>query len=298
MQRGSDAAQPVASRLGGRGITSAAVVGYFSLRATTTGFGTVKLPGGRPDRWSASEVTDLGLAELRAPAPPQYLWLHYFDAHVPYPAIPADLAVPAIAYPSLAYLARLAFIDREIGRLLDVLDLTSPGRTAFLVTADHGEGLGEHGVEYHGVTTYESIVHVPAFLVAPGVAPGTHDGVASHRDVAATILGAFGAVAGSDAELFGRSWLRLRAEPGAALHRFVVTRSAGATTLYHGFASPTVAIVEGRYKFAKSFGNGFRVMFDVNADPGEEHNVEPEHPEEARAMERELELYRDLDAYP
>lgn len=300
MQRGSDTGLPAATRLGRRGITSSAIIGYFTLADAAAGFNLVQVPNAYKQRWSASEVTERGMNELRAAPPPRYLWLHYFDAHWPYVPVPADVAEPALAYPKPGYLAELSFIDREIGRLLDALESTGGlARTAILVTSDHGEAFGEHGVEYHGVTAYEPIVHVPAILVAPGVAPGVHGALVSHRDVGPTVLGVFGVAASApDAELFGRSWLRLRGEPGAALHRFVITRSARSTTVYHGFTGPMAAIVEGRFKLAKAFGDGFRVMFDLDIDPGENNNVETQHPAEALALERKLELYRDLDAYP
>jgi arylsulfatase A-like enzyme len=177
------------------------------------------------------------------------------------------------------YVARLAFIDREIGRLVDALDADGRlDRTALVVVSDHGEALGSHGLEFHGLSTYEALVHVPAVLVAPGVARGAYSGLASHRDLAATIPAAFGLGESEDAELFGRSWFRLRAAPRPRLHRFEVARSS--------------------LKLTKTFEDGLRDLFDVVADPGEIEDLEPTHAADAARLERELELYRDLDAYP
>jgi arylsulfatase A-like enzyme len=168
-----------------------------------------------------------------------------------------------------------------------------------IVTADHGESLGEHGVHFHGRTTWEPIVRVPAIFVAPTVVPGTYDGLVTHRDIPSTILGVFGAsVAEGDGEVFGRSWLRLRREPRPDVHRFVVTRSDRVLTLVRGASVPQAAIIEGDLKLTKTFEDGLREMYDLRADPGEERDVEPMRAGEAGALEHQLERYRDLDVYP
>jgi hypothetical protein len=301
-QRGHDRGEPAATRLSRHAVTSTHLGSYFSEvpLVYATGFDEVRTPDRQKLRWDAAEVTDHALADLaQAGAHPHYLWAHYYDAHTPYVAIPADVATPGVAYPRPAYLARLAFIDRELGRLVDALDADGRlARTALVVVSDHGEALGSHGLEFHGLSTYEPLIHVPAVLVAPGVAPGVYNGLASHRDLAATIPAAFGVGESGDAELFGRSWFRLRAAPRARLHRFVITRSARTLTVHRGFLTPQMAIIEGQLKLTKTFEDGFRDLFDVVADPGELENLEPTHAADAAALEHQLELYRDLDAYP
>lgn len=300
VQRGWDGGVPAAARLSRRGVTSTAILSFqmANVPAMARGFDTLQgaAPGGR---WTAAEVTERALADLRAHPGPHYLWAHYYDAHAPYPIDTSEGPRRSAAH--RAYQDQVTILDREIGRLLAAVEAGDPGlrRTVVVVTADHGEALGEHGVDFHGFTTWESIVHVPAILVAPGVTPGTYDGLVTHRDLASTALGVFGAVAvESDAELFGRSWLRLRAAPRPALHRFVVTRSDRVLTLLRGAAIPQAAIVEGSLKLTKTFEDGLREMYDLSADPGEERDVEPMRATEAGRLERHLELYRDLDGYP
>ena len=79
------------------------------------------------------------------------------------------MPAPRLPYPRPEYVARLAFIDRELGRLVDALEADGRlARTALVIVSDHGEGLGSHGLEFHGLSTYEPIIHVPtgqAFLI-------------------------------------------------------------------------------------------------------------------------------------
>ena len=141
------------------------------------------------------------------------------------------------------------------------------------------------------------LVHVPGFMLEPGLAARplrwARPRIATSRR---RILGAFGQVARDPAsERFGRSWLRLRAAPAAPLHRFVVTRSSRAVAL-SGFVMPMAAIVEDHYKLVVTFEDGLVELYNLAADPGEEHDLGAhlERPE----LRRELELYRDLDGFP
>ena len=95
-------------------------------------------------------------------------WVHVFDAHSPYRP-PQEFAA---AYSSQPYYGEIAFIDRELGRLFDRLSsLSRP--TLVIVTADHGESLGEHGELTHGMFAYEATLHVPLIVarVDPHAAP-------------------------------------------------------------------------------------------------------------------------------
>src|SRR6185369_11205218 len=65
------------------------------------------------------------------------------------------------------------------------------GRTLVVLTADHGESLGEHGVATHGIFAYEATLHVPLVVFAPRlVSPRVEPGPARHVDLLPTILAA------------------------------------------------------------------------------------------------------------
>jgi hypothetical protein len=298
IQRGSDDAEPVATRLLAHGVHSVAVLSFNDdevARTDRVGFDHVVAPEGSA-WWNANRITDEAITALRASAGPTYLWVHYIDAHDPRRSPPSD--VPEVHGPHLdaLYLRELAWIDRELGRLVTALDDTKK-RAVIVVTGDHGEGLGAHGVPYHGLSAYEELVRVPAILVAPGLAPGAYDGLVSHRDLPATVLGAFGfAGVEPDVERFGRSWLRLREAPDAPLHEFVVARSDRTLTL-KGFVLPQAGLVEGDRKLVKTFEDGLTELYDLSLDPGEQESLDPGS-RDGVTLTRQLEMYRDIDHYP
>ncbi len=318
VQRGSDDAPPASRRLLAAGVTSTAILGYLdgAMRDIVDGFKVISstlnrvpwMPAmsvlGPTDpndgRFDARLVTDRAIADLHRTATtgPHYLWLHYFDAHVPY-ALTTHKHVGDENDPYNDYITELRYIDSQLQRLFDELERNDwLSRSVIIVTADHGEGFGDHGVRYHGVSAYEAQIHVPGVLVAPGLAPAVYDGLVSHRDIPATILGAFGRVARDPTvELFGRSWLRLREAPTARLHHFVVSRTSRASNV-HGFVTPMAAITEGRWKLIKTFEDGLRELYDEYSDPDELTNLEPDDRQHLKTLEHELELYRDLDGYP
>jgi choline-sulfatase len=168
-----------------------------------------------------------------------------------------------------------------------------------IVTADHGEAFGEHGLYFHNVSGYEPLAHVPAILLAPGIKPAVYPGLVSHRDLYATILGAFGLVkTDGDIERFGRSWLRLRDAPTDPLHQFVVTRTHRFTSGPVAF-SPMMAIVEGHHKLVKALDEDrLYELYDLAGDPREENDLAWSDVERRESLEHDLDLFRDLDRWP
>ena len=97
---------------------------------------------------------------------PFFLWVHFFDPHFPYTA---PIRVPG----GDSYDGEVAFTDRGIGRLLDGLDsLGLMKDTLLVVTADHGEGLLEHGEPTHAYFLYDSTLRVPLIVAGPGITRG------------------------------------------------------------------------------------------------------------------------------
>jgi arylsulfatase A-like enzyme len=102
------------------------------------------------------------------------------------------------------YDTEVTFTDKYIGRLLEFIAARSwAGRTAIIVTADHGEALGEHGQYKHGFELYEPLVRVPMFFVLPGAPPRHIGEPRSALDLAPTICELFGAA--PDAGFEGKS---------------------------------------------------------------------------------------------
>lgn len=116
---------------------------------------------------------------------PFFLWVHLFDAHDPYQA-PEEFAR---RFPADPYQAEVSFADAALGELLASLDaLGRRADTLVCVTADHGEGLGEHGEETHALLLYDATVRVPLVLAGPGVTARVVAAPVSLVDVAATLV--------------------------------------------------------------------------------------------------------------
>jgi arylsulfatase A-like enzyme len=312
--RGKFDAPPVAEILAGDGVSSTALFGYrhSTLEGNVfDGFQRVTRPDLVDHRIRAPELTDLALEDLREPAHAHahFLWLHYFDAHGPRAlhVLPPDVPTfpPLIGETddeSALYLSELYFIDRHLGRLIDGLEQLGGAdglaRTMIIVTNDHGEGFGRHGVFEHGVSAFEAITHAPGILVAPSVAPGRYAHVAAQRDIAATVLGAFGLVGKHpEIETFGRSWLRLRAAPKEPLHEFVFTYETTSPFERWGDA-PMASIVDDRGKLSVSYVDGITRFYRLDHDVNEDFELTSSRPAEVARYRDELELFRDIDTPP
>lgn len=134
----------------------------------------------------ASAITAAAGTWIAQQRGPWFLWVHYYDPHLPYDA-------PAIhlkAAGNRPYDAEIAYVDAEIGSLLGKLDRS---RTAVIVTSDHGEALGEHGEPDHGFFLYDATLRVPLIVAAPGLTPRVVDEQVRLIDVAPTIAQIAGA---------------------------------------------------------------------------------------------------------
>jgi arylsulfatase A-like enzyme/Tfp pilus assembly protein PilF len=115
---------------------------------------------------SAAEVTAAALRWLKAQGrqaspSPWFLWAHYYDPHLPYDA-PAKYVADAGGRP---YDAEVSYVDAQLGTLLAAVD---PSRTLIVITADHGEALGDHGEPDHGFFLYDSTLRVPLIVAGTG----------------------------------------------------------------------------------------------------------------------------------
>jgi arylsulfatase A-like enzyme len=139
----------------------------------------------------ASEVTTAALAFLEnVGGDPFFLFLNYFDPHGPYQA-PAPFGGTFGLEPGDRYDEEILYMDHHIGRLVDGMErLGIFDDTLIVVTADHGELLGEHGKMGHGATLYEEEIRVPFLVKFPGreVPPGRRDEARHHVDILPLVL--------------------------------------------------------------------------------------------------------------
>jgi len=109
---------------------------------------------------------------------PFFSWVHLYDPHMPY-----DPPAPYDQYAEEAnseeermialYEGEIAYVDSQIGRITQALsDLGIMENTVIILTADHGEHLGDHGIYYdHGPYIYDTAIWVPLIIFCPGKIP-------------------------------------------------------------------------------------------------------------------------------
>jgi len=118
---------------------------------------------------------------------PFFLWVHLYDAHDPYDPPPPFKE----KFASQPYDGEIAYADSAVGKLID--ELRKHGlydETLIAVMADHGESLGAHGENTHGIFLYDETLHVPLLFKLPAshAAGKKSDTRARLVDVAPTIL--------------------------------------------------------------------------------------------------------------
>ena len=150
--------------------------GRASIRASTTGRSS---PGSRSTRTPT--------ATSRRPSPRSsprsalgdpandsrrfFFWAHFLDPHDLYQR---HEGIDWGKTPRDRYDGEVTFTDQYLGKLLDFIATQSwASRTIIIVTADHGEEFGEHNMTRHGFEVWETLVHVPLMIVAPGAGPAT-----------------------------------------------------------------------------------------------------------------------------
>jgi len=141
----------------------------------------------------ATRTAERAVAWLRArqaqpQRPPFFLWVHFFDPHQPYEArVPNRHLIPT------PYDAEIAAADIGLGMILDELRRQNLlDHTLTIVTADHGESLGEHEEKTHAIFVYDATVRVPLLWRFPQLLPAgrVYEGPVRVIDIAPTTLAA------------------------------------------------------------------------------------------------------------
>src|SRR5262249_53777833 len=167
----------LASLLGAAGYRTGAFVSAFTLDARfglARGFdvyddrlGGPAGPLALPERRGADTVAAAQRWLAEGSGRPSFCWVHVYEPHAPY--VPPEPF--ASRHPGAPYVGEVETAAAALQPLLrPLLDSASP-HTLVIVTGDHGESLGEHGERTHGLFAYESTLHVPLVMFAPGVLP-------------------------------------------------------------------------------------------------------------------------------
>jgi len=226
------------------------------------------------------EIADETLAWLKANGDePFFYWAHFFDAHDPYK--------PPVGFQDFEdpYDGELAFVDHQVGRLLDWLEASGKAQdTLVVVVGDHGEDLDQHGEGSHGLLIYDGTLSIPLIMHMPGrIEFRDIDDAVGLIDIAPTIC-----------EL-----LDLNA-PGAMDGRSLVPAIDGESL------PPVPFFAEGEYS-RRSFGwsrlrslimgewklidSPNPELFNLSTDPGETTNLAGAQPERVEDMREAMSSY-------
>lgn len=154
-----------------------------------------------------------------------------------------------------------------------------------IVTADHGEALGEHNQPNHSTDLYNSQIRVPLVIAGPGIKPARIMESVSLTDLVPTIVELAGFEPPRDGSIDGRSLADLlrgkrveQPDSGTAFSAMIKDRSnPGGVT----------SVVSGRWKLIDT--NGVFELYDLHSDPGEQSNLIGTRPEMAAQMRKLLE---------
>lgn len=257
-------------------------------------------------------VTTRILEMERNLAPPFFLYAHYFDPHAPYTPAPADRDVfgplpglpdheagllespafmryyldtintslgvqPAQAMPPLSEAGRAAvqqlydaecrYTDHQLQHLIETVQRRSPNTIVVLVS-DHGEEFWEHGSMGHGVTLYEDQLRVPMLLVAPKLPPAREETAVETLRLLPTLATLLDAPANP-------AWQAESLLDGTTQGTsFFVTRGSWSRLQVDlaGVLEPPLKLIEDRYCQRT-------LLYDLAADPLEQHNLAETQPE-------------------
>ena len=262
-------AETLAEQLGERGYQTAAFISAVVLSAPyglDQGFDvydepvstTTQVTGKYVER-DAAAVTAKTLEWLAARdrSRPFFLWVHYFDPHIPYTA-PSPFLELADFNP---YRAEVAAMDAEIGHLLDGLR-TDVGLEHMMlaVVADHGESHNRHGESTHGAFAYEATTRIPFLLRFPDARRGGErsDEMISVVDLFPTFLEELDIAGGQEIDGISLAGARVPEDRGVYLETYT-------GYLNYGW-SPLTGWVDGRGKYLHSSRPEF---YDLVTDPTE-----------------------------
>lgn len=209
-----------------------------------------------------------------------FLWSHFMDPHDEYKK---HRESPDFGNKNRdRYDSEVWYTDSWLGKVFDFAR-AEPwwDHTAVIVTADHGESFGEHGMYKHAFEIWDNLVRVPLIVRAPGAAPRRIAEGRTHIDVAPTIVDLMGQppLAGFQGQSLVPEIYGAEPKPRAAL----------ALELAEDTNNPARrSVVSGDYKLIVFGVGGPKKLFDLKSDPGEEKDLAKQEPAKLAEMSKLL----------
>ena len=252
------------------------------------------------------EVVAHALAWLNQhPRGPFFMWIHLYDPHHPY-----DPPEPYKSkYSSAPYDGEIAYTDSAVGKFLTQLRARGLyDNSVIAVMSDHGEALGDHGEDTHGIFLYDETIHVPLLIKLPSAAASlkapAKKALAGKRidnpvelvDVLPTILQAVKIPV--PPEVQGESLLGMlppklaSAQSAEVIAASFPARPAYAETDYphraYGWSSLR-ALRAGKYLYIKA---PRQELYDQSADPKAEHDLSSASAAVTSTLAAQLDAFR------
>jgi len=216
---------------------------------------------------------------------PFFCWIHLYDAHAPYDA---REGLFGDQFQDQPYDAGIAVEVQQLDRVLQFLESRQlQDRTIVVVVGDHGEGLGEHGEEEHGLLLYNTTVRVPMVVVAPqDCRPGHRvDEPVSLVDLTPTLLDMLGLPANDG--MRGRSLKDSLAGMSIPPHPCYVETEA---PFLDNRWAPMQAVVSDKWKYVYTTRGE---LFDLQNDPDERTNLWEVESDQRKELQAILEQMQD-----
>jgi arylsulfatase A-like enzyme/Flp pilus assembly protein TadD len=239
--------------------------------------------------WPALTTVQQSIDWIGTAKAPFFVWIHFYDLHTPYH--PPERF--ARLFPQSPYDAELAYIDSSIGMLLRFLGQKGlAGNTDIVLTADHGEGLGDHQEPGHGYFVYESTLHVPLVVYLPKAAPAGKvvERLVESIDIAPTLLRLAGLPPGP--AMPGEELCELHS-CAASPDRWVYFESLYPQREF-GWA-PLRGLKNERFKYIDA---PRPELYDLRSDSGERNNIFNQRPAVAQEIKRKLNALPTANAAP
>jgi len=274
---------------------------------------TLHSVGGDPAKTSGSSakpLADKAVAWIEAHAPksptdkPFFLWAHFYDTHFMFERHPE---LPESNFGSTEidlYDGEIRWTDHHVGRVLDAVRAAGLwDSTIIIVTSDHGEGFGEHGLppsQRHGYHLYRNETDVPLLVRVPGLPGRVVDAPAGHVDILPTLLNALRVPAEKEPQLLGQSLFGLMT--GASDLPPPVAGDLGRVVYQEvTYEGPTVrraVAASGWHYIANVVPDDTRELYDLGGDPTEERDRAGTGDAAERTLRAALGEWTDAAALP
>ena len=207
---------------------------------------------GRAEKWLTAH-----------PSGAHFVWVHLYDPHDPYEPLPPYSQI----YKGRLYDGEIAYADSALANFLAFIKKRGWYENAIvIVVGDHGEGLGEHGEDTHGIFLYDSTTHVPLIMKLPGNRDSGKviDAQVRTTDILPTVLDLLAIPASAKFDGESLKTFLSDARPGARI-------AFGETDypLRFGWA-PLRSVREQGFKFIEA---PRPELYDLHQDPDEVHNT-------------------------